>query len=370
MKQLRLAIPLALFIIATMFTACEKQPEDDAIVTTEPMATEQTESVCTEETEEATEETESPTTEATLPEWDGTILGKSFDPAATVIDLTDVIGLAEGQKMGDKTAYEIGLKYRTMGTQEPEPKTAKIQYANPLPDKREQTRQLIEEVEAAMAYVPEAETVLMSGAWLDNEAMAQFRERNRDNYKVVWSVQCGDMAVRTDATFFMPTKFHVKEYAFSDECAYNLRYCEDMICIDVGHMKITNVDFAAFMPELKYLIITLTHVYDVTPLANCKKLVFLEMDWSLVADYSPLVECTALEDLNIGQTYGDVEDILEMTWLKNLWLVGMKNSNYEKVVAALPDTNIGYFYNNPDDGWRRLPNYYAMRDALYMYYMD
>jgi hypothetical protein len=94
------------------------------------------------------------------------------------------------------------------------------------------------------------------------------------------------------------------------------------------------------------------------------------MAWSMVTDYSPLLNCTALEDLNISESYGEMDDILKMTWLKNLWMVNMKESNYEKAVATLTDTNIGYFYDHPVHGvWRRLPNYYAMRDALYMFYM-
>jgi hypothetical protein len=124
------------------------------------------------------------------------------------------------------------------------------------------------------------------------------------------------------------------------------------------------------MSELKYLVMSTTNIYDISPLANCKKLVFLEMSWGMVTDYSPLLNCTALEDLNIGQTFGEVDDIIKMTWLKNLWMVGMKESNYEKAVAAMPDTNICYYADNPIIGsWRRLPNYYAMRDALYMFYM-
>ena len=91
---------------------------------------------------------------------------------------------------------------------------------------------------------------------------------------------------------------------------------------------------------------------------------------SHVTDYSPLLECTALEDLNIGKTYGKIDPVLEMTWLKNLWLVGMEESSYNRAVAALPETNIGYRYANPDDGWRELPNYFAMRDELKMFYME
>ena len=307
----------------------------------------------------------------TVVTWEKTVLGMTFPQDAVEIDLTKVIALAEGQNFGEKTAYEYGLEFQTMGTQEKPRKTAKILPAYPIVSKWEETARLIEEVEKAMPYFPDAEKVLMCGAMMDDEAMAQFREDHREDYKVVWSVICGDMAVQTDATFFMPTKYYVEQGAFSDLYAYNLRYCEDMVSIDLGHMKVTDLEFVKYMPNLKYLVLTLSPVKDLSHLADCKNLVFLEMAWcDRVVDYSPLVKCTALEDLNIGETFGDITPVLEMTWLKNLWLVGGPEESYHKATAAMPDTNIAYYYGNPDDGWRDLPNYYAMRDELLMFYMQ
>lgn len=303
--------------------------------------------------------------------WEKTVLGMTFRSDAMEIDLTDAISRAEGESPETKTAYEYALECEVFGVREEELSSAKVQQSHPLPDKSESTPQLLEEVEAAMEYFPHAEKLVMCGAWLQNTAMSEFRDTHREDYKVVWSVQCGDLATRTDATLFMPTKFQIQMKHFSDLDAYNLRYCEDMVAIDLGHMVITNLDFVAFMPQLTYLVLSWTYVKDLTPISSCKNLVFFEMNWvDRVTDYSPLVACTALEDLNIGQTNGDITPILQMTWLKNLWIVGCQDGSYEKTVEALPDTNIGYFFSDPVIGWRNLPNYYAMRDALFMYYMQ
>lgn len=303
--------------------------------------------------------------------WEKTVLGMTFRSDAMEIDLTDAISRAEGESPETKTAYEYALECEVFGVREEELSSAKVQQSHPLPDKSESTPQLLEEVEAAMEYFSHAEKLVMCGAWLQNTAMSEFRDTHREDYKVVWSVQCGDLATRTDATLFMPTKFQIQMKHFSDLDAYNLRYCEDMVAIDLGHMVITNLDFVAFMPQLTYLVLSWTYVKDLTPISSCKNLVFFEMNWvDRVTDYSPLVACTALEDLNIGQTNGDITPILQMTWLKNLWIVGCQDGSYEKTVEALPDTNIGYFFSDPVIGWRNLPNYYAMRDALFMYYMQ
>lgn len=303
--------------------------------------------------------------------WEKTILGMTFSGDAVEIDITPAIALAEGQVLGEKTAYDYGCEQPIMSYPEEIRTAVLVTNEHPLPDKTDLTAQLIAEAEAAMPYFPNAEKLVMAGAWMDNEAMAQFRENHREDYKVVWSVQCGMLATRTDATRFMPTKFYVTQGSFTDWHTYNLRYCEDMVVMDIGHMSIAELDFVRYMPQLTYLDIALNHLVDLEPLAECKNLVFLSMFCeSIELDYTPLQGCTALEDLNIGRNTGDITPILGMTWLKNLWMVEYPEESYQKALAALPETTIGYYYSLPDGGWRKLPNYFKMRDALLMFYMD
>ncbi len=227
----------------------------------------------------------------------------------------------------------------------------------------------LDEVEQAMAYFPDAETVFLGDCGLENEDIAAYRERVREDYKVSWIVYCGEkLPTRTDATSFMPSRDGVGY--FKDSESYNLRYCEDMIAIDVGHMGVKDISFVAYMPNLKYLILAHTEVQDITPISNCKNLIFLELDWSPIQDYTPLQGCTALEDLNIGKYGADVTPICEMTWLKNVWCI-FRPASAGKLAQALPDTHVvGTGNATVASGWRNLPNYYAMRDALGMYYMS
>lgn len=306
----------------------------------------------------------------TVVTWEKTVMGMTFPQNAVEIDLSKVIALAEGQTFGEKTAWEYGLEFQTMGIQEEPHRTAKILPDHPFPDKTDSTEQFVSEVEAAMTYFPEAEKLLMCGAWLDNELMSGYRERHREDYKVVWSVLCGDIAPRTDALFFMPTKYYVTSGNFNDLYSYNLRYCEDIVSMDIGHMHISDIDFVRYMPNLKYLVMLSQPVSDLSPLAECKNLVFLELamcDW--ITDYTPLQECTALEDLSVERASSNIEPLLEMTWLKNLWLGDFGQETYQAAVEALPNTRV--VYNGTTGGeWRKLPNYYKMRDALLMFYME
>ena len=246
----------------------------------------------------------------------------------------------------------------------------------------------LSEVEQKMAYLPELETVIFGLCGVDepkwgnsrsklvaspieNEDLAAYRDRVREKYKVVWTLRLGpSIALRSDADNFMPNHFGVGQ--LPDSYAYNLRYFEDMVCLDVGHMTLTDISFVEYMPKLKYLILAWTEVQYIEPIRTCKNLVFLELDNSCIRDISPLVDCTALEDLNLGRTYCSIEPILGMTWLKNVYMI--RRSNAGVVGQALPDTRV---VTSADEtaatvgfGWRRLPNYYAMRDALHVPYMN
>jgi len=224
-------------------------------------------------------------------------------------------------------------------------------------------------LDTEMAYFPDTETVFLGECKLSNETLAAHREQVRDKYKLVWTVTCGKkLKTRTDATTFMPVRERV--YYFNDEEAYNLRYCEDMVCIDIGHMSISNIDFVKYMPNLEYLILAHTQVKYIEPISTCKKLKFLELDWSPVRDLTPLKGCTALEDLNLGNTFADFTPVEEMSWLKNLWMIDCSTGARYRMTNALPDTKVMVVGSaTVANGWRNLDNYYKMRDLLGMHYM-
>lgn len=244
------------------------------------------------------------------------------------------------------------------------------------------------DVEQKMEYLPNAQTLIFGLCGIDNpnwgnsraknlavceienEALSEYRDRVRDKYKVVWTVRLGpSIALRTDKDNFMPNHFGVGQ--FFDDYTVNLKYCEDMVCLDLGHMTMHTIDFVTYMPKLKYLILAWSEVQYIEPIRTCKNLIWLELDNSCIRDYSPLVDCTALEDLNIGKTFCDITPILQMTWLKNLYMIFGNGGDAWKASQALPNTHVVAAGDaTVGGGWRRLPNYYAMRDALHMYYMN
>ena len=229
----------------------------------------------------------------------------------------------------------------------------------------------LEELAEGLAYLPELEKVFFNECGVDNETMAAFREEKRDAYKVVWTIHCGELMLRTDDLYYMPRKYELKT---GDEAIVDLKYCEDMVCIDIGHsLSVTHCEWAAYMPNLKYLILAETGVKDLTPLSGLKNLIFLEIFLSQVNDYSPLLGCSALEDLNLCYTKGDLEVLGQMTWLKRLWIgrAHMDVWNHkEELAEKLPDCEINTdVIFSTGQGWRQNKNYFDMRDVLGMFYM-
>ena len=226
----------------------------------------------------------------------------------------------------------------------------------------------VAQIEELLPYFPNLNKVIMSNCGVDSETMDALNNRHED-IRFVWTVNLGDLEVRTDETYFMPIKYNVQ---VNTQDLKELRYCTDMICIDIGHMPVANCEWAAYMPNLQYLIIAETQIIDISPLKDLKNLVYLEMFLTNVTDISPLLSCTSLRDLNMCFVpVLEYQPLLEMTWLDNLWWSGWLMRTYEaQFREALPNTRLCHnAASSTGNGWRELDNYFAMRDILGMWYM-
>lgn len=227
-----------------------------------------------------------------------------------------------------------------------------------------------EDIEALLPYFTRLEKVVMSNCGIDNESMDALNRRHED-IKFVWTVELGPIVkVRTDITSFIPFKYCVDFY---QEDLYNLRYCTDIIALDLGHQQIYNCEFVAFMPNLKYLVLADTKVQDLTPLTGLTNLVFLEIFVTYLQDYEPLLTLTGLRDLNISWTYGDYEIIAQMPWLERCWWGGHWHNWQVRQYLQEKCPNTKFEFDDGEStgsGWRTSKYYYEMRDALGMFYMQ
>lgn len=227
----------------------------------------------------------------------------------------------------------------------------------------------VEETRAAIPFFPRLKKLIMSYCGIDNDTMEELNQSYPD-ISIAWTVSIGRDEVRTDAKFFFPAGVSESNMPKDEHLVY-LRYCHDMVAVDLGHTTATNCEWARYMPHLKFLIIADTQISDLTPLSGLKELIYLEVFRTPVTDYSPLLGCTALQDLNISITEGDPEPLSHMDWLFTLkWNRGANNpETHDRVVALaeqLPDTNVVLTNDGLSIGgyWRYLPNYYVFRDII------
>ena len=229
------------------------------------------------------------------------------------------------------------------------------------------------QLEAALQWLPNLERVDMDGCGISSEQMGQLQERHSE-IKFIWTVSVGSkIRIRTDATSLMPFQYGV---TLTDADTKELKYCTEMICLDLGHSMISDISFLAHMPDIQYLTLGETPVQDISPLEGLKKLVFLELFLTKVTDYSPLLGCTALEDLNISYAIpGDISVLTQMTQLEHLHMKGLWQEDWQwQLRQALPNTTMVFAgtedVSSTGEGWRKLENYYKMRDILGMPYMS
>ena len=149
----------------------------------------------------------------------------------------------------------------------------------------------------------------------------------RDDFpgiKVVWRVWFGNYGLCGDGTYAMYNCLTDTEKIWAtgtlrDRNTEDLKYCTDVRFIDIGHNSITNIDFVNYMPKIEVAIFSITYIDDISPLANCPNLEFLELFRTLVTDLSPLENCKNLKHLYVyDETRVGLKDITPLYRLDSL----------------------------------------------------
>lgn len=232
-----------------------------------------------------------------------------------------------------------------------------------------------DELHAALALWPDMQRVEIDNTNLSDDDIGALADEFTDTH-FIWTIHFSNYFLRTDATFFIPSAWK-GGWTLYNRDVKPLRYCRDMIGLDLGHTCVETLDFVQYMPHLKYLIIVDSSVYDISPLSYCKELEYLEAYVLGIRDFSPLLDCPNLKHLNIGYTRSPANAAFEvlsrMTQLERLWYCCCPFS-YEQVQAmheALPNCEMYMPSLGQSTGstWRYHQSYYDMRDLFGMYYM-
>lgn len=319
-----------------------------------------------------------------------TIAGTQYDPAVTELNFTgiDPNEVTQNLKYLPNVTYveftDEGLDFDALiALVQAYPEVTfqfpmdflgqKVHFLDTFVDISNTQLESVDEVAYLASVMPKLEKVDMLNCGISNEEMGALNDQDDDTL-FVWLVDFGKFhqGYRTDIDQFIPVK---QGYWLNDEDLYNLRYCTEIVGLDLGHHLMKNIDFVQYMPKLRYLIIADTRVTDITPVTGLENLIFFEMFGSLVEDYSPLLTLTGLEDLNLSYTRGDPNIVAQMTWLKRLWwrdFPGLRITLEEQQMlqSALPHVQMRFDAgSSTGEGWRDGYLYFEMRDFFGMDYM-
>ncbi len=233
------------------------------------------------------------------------------------------------------------------------------------------------ELEAAVGLMPKLKKVVMCDCGVPDEKMAALGERYAP-IRFVWMLHFSVYSLRTDATYFCASDLPELNYLapeLNDAQIAPIRYCTDLVALDLGHMHFTDLSFLYNMPHLKYLILVEGRFTDITPIGSLEDLEYLELFKNKFYDISPLLNCKKLKHLNLCYTFGyDPSPLRQMKSLERLWCVGslIKEPLRSQLIRELDGC---YCYFPRDDrqgstggGWRENEAYYEMRDVFGMYY--
>lgn len=227
----------------------------------------------------------------------------------------------------------------------------------------------------ALTVMRGCERLVLDNCRFSNEELAEVREEFRGSTKVVWRVWFGDGGCLTDRTVIR----HV--YGLYDYNSANLVYCEDAEFLDFGHNEVLKqCDFIAGMPKLRAAILSGSMISDLSPLAGCQNLEFLELTYcGYVTDIAPLSNCQNLQRLNIA--YTKVSDLSPLDGLNLQVLVDARSQTGEEERSRFdelhPDCLVQHTGDAKDDfpygyPWRYEPNgdpneYYALLKEKFGY---
>ena len=214
---------------------------------------------------------------------------------------------------------------------------------------------LVGKVAACMSRL---KTLDMDSCRVSNEAMARLRDSLPET-EVIWRVNFAQYyTARTNVTRILAS-MPGKAGELVHNNVMNLQYCTKVKYLDLGHNNyLDTIEFCRSMPDLEVLIIGMTFVEDLSPLAECPKLEYLEAMTSRVHDLTPLSNLQNLRHLNICYDFAvtDITPLYGLTGLKRLWL-GMHDPVPPEQVAKFKELVPGCIVNTttPDpteEYWR------------------
>lgn len=154
----------------------------------------------------------------------------------------------------------------------------------------------VSQLRQALQILPACTELKLDNCGIGNDTLMQLQQDYPD-IKIVWRVNVDGQNVYTDIEALTLSKSFTNQDIDSLRCLRNLKY------LRVRATGLTDYSFVSDMPQLEALLASKTHLTDLTPLAGCTNLQWLELaDCEELRDLSPLKDLPNLKYLNISNT--------------------------------------------------------------------
>ncbi|MBQ8074129.1 MAG: leucine-rich repeat domain-containing protein [Clostridia bacterium] len=217
------------------------------------------------------------------------------------------------------------------------------------------------EIIAALEGMPKVREVRMYDSPMATADMEALFDRYYPDVFFGFTLRIGPHEIRTDQTAFSTLHLAGKmkgDERHNSEELFPLRMCTRMRALDLGHNYLTDVNFLKWMPDLEVLIISPNYgLKDISPIAGCKKLVYLECFNTPITDLSPLAELKELRDLNLTRDnlVTDISPLYELPKLERVWWGSMNHvpSDQRKIMREKHrGCKFVMVYDPTSGGWR------------------
>ncbi len=160
----------------------------------------------------------------------------------------------------------------------------------------------------------------MCGCGLSDSEMEKLTKAYPD-IKFVWMVHFRKWYVRTDAVAFSTLNSEGKSVYTQDDYAPLFKYCTDLVALDLGHSRITDISGIASMKNLRAVILTDNKIKNISAFAKLEKLEFIEMNaTNKVKSVEPLRKLQNLKYINLWGSM-DITDLSPLYNHENLEIV-------------------------------------------------
>lgn len=217
------------------------------------------------------------------------------------------------------------------------------------------------DIREALSIMAAGSTLILDRCGLSSELLDSIRA-DFDDVDLAWRVYYG-----TDSRYTALTNQTTirSVYNVTDSTCSELKYVRSAKYIDMGHNDtLTDVSFVGYMPDLEILILSGCAASDLTGFENCKKLEFLELaNCMKITDITPLAGCASLKYLNICYTKVSSLMPLDGLQIENLFCKQTKVSADEQALfkEIHPDATAVFTGVDPyaGAGWRYVDNGYT-----------